>query len=104
MQANKLCPSPNLEAADLNGKNIVVTIKDVGFKVVGEAKVEKGAVYFNEFDRPMIMNRTNIKRIIALHGNDTDAWKGKKLEIKPSETEFQGKTVPCLRVVEKMPA
>jgi hypothetical protein len=104
MQANKLCPAPNLEAADLCGEPKIVTIKDVGFKVVGEAKVEKGAVYFKEFDRPLIVNRTNIKRIIALHGTDTDLWKEKRVELYPSEADFAGKTVPCIRVRERMPA
>jgi hypothetical protein len=98
MQATKLCPSPHLEAADLCGKDNVVTIKTVGFSLVGEAKVNKGVVYYDEFDRGMVLNRTNLKRVIALHGAETDKWIGKKITLYPSETDFQGKTVPCIRV------
>jgi hypothetical protein len=101
MQANQLCPSPHLEAADLCGKEKVVTMKSVGFKVVGEAKVSKGVIEFEEFDRGMVLNRTNLKRVIELHGTETDDWTGKKITLYPSETDFQGKTVPCLRVRAK---
>jgi hypothetical protein len=103
MEATKLCPAPNIEASELGGKDNVVTIKDVGFKLVGEEKKEKGVVHLVEFDRPFVLNRTNIKLIIAMHGNDTDAWKGKKITLYPSETDFAGKTVPCIRVREKRP-
>ncbi len=103
MQATKLCPPPHLEAADLNGAVVTVTIKGVGFSLVGEQRVEKGVIHFNEYDRGMVMNRTNIKRLIVLHGNETDAWVGKKIMLYPSETDFGGKTVPCIRVKEQLP-
>lgn len=103
MQASKLCPSPHLEAADLAGKDTVVTIKSVGFSLVGQDKVNKGTVCFEEFDRAMVINRTNLKRVIGLYGSETDSWVGKKITLYPSETDFQGKTVPCLRVREKQP-
>lgn len=100
MKANELCPSPHLEAADFNG-DTVVTIKAVDFKEVGDEKVTKGVVYFDELPRGLVLNRTNVKRIIALHGNETDDWKGKKITLYPSETDFGGKTVDCIRVREK---
>lgn len=103
MQATNLCPSPHLEAADLCGKDNVVTIEKVGFSLVGQEKVNKGVVKFVEFDRSMVINRTNLKRVIAMHGTDTDEWIGKKVTLYPSETDFQGKTVPCIRVREKAP-
>lgn len=101
MQANKLCPAPHLEAADLNGQEVEVTIAKVGFAQVGAEQVEKGVIYFAEFDRGFVVNRTNIKRIIAWHGNETDAWIGKKLMLYESEAEFNGQTVPCIRVRQK---
>lgn len=100
MKASELCPSPNMEAAELSG-DTVVTIKSVGFKQVGEDKITKGYVQFEEFDRPMILNRTNLKRVIAHHGNETDKWVGKQLTLYPSETDYAGKTVPCIRVRER---
>lgn len=103
MDATKLCPSPHIEAAELNGADKVVTIKKVGFSEVGEEKVNKGVIYYEEFDRGMVINRTNVKRIIAMLGNETDEWVGKKIALYPSETDWQGRTVPCIRVREKLP-
>jgi len=100
MEATRLCPPPHIEAAELTG-DTVVTIKAVRFADVGEAKVTKGVVDFEEFPRGMVLNRTNLKRIISHHGNDTEGWIGKKITLYPSETDFAGKTVPCIRVREK---
>ena len=100
MDATKLCPAPHIEAAELAG-DTEVTITDVSISIVGSEQVEKGVIHFKEFDRGMVLNRTNLKRIIAWHGNETDKWKGKTLTLYPSETDFGGKTVPCIRVREK---
>lgn len=100
MEASKLCPAPHIEASELSG-DTVVTIKGVRFADVGEEKVNRGVVDFAEFDRGMVLNRTNLKRIISHHGNDTEKWIGKKVTIYPSETDYAGRTVPCIRVREK---
>lgn len=103
MKANELCPAPHLEAADLDGTDMVVTIKGIGFGEVGEDKAKKGLVMLEEFPRSWVLNRTNLKRLIAMYGNETDAWIGKKVTLYPSETDFAGKTVPCIRVREMPP-
>lgn len=99
MDATKLCPAPHIEAAELTG-DTPVTIERVAFADVGEEKVNKGVLFFREFDRGMVLNRTNLKRIIAQHGNETDEWVGKSVVLYPSETDFAGRTVPCIRVRE----
>jgi hypothetical protein len=101
MNATELCPPPHMEAGDLHGKDATYTIKGVSFSEVGEERETKGVVMLNEFPRALVLNRTNLKRIIAHHGLDTDDWVGKQITIYPSETDFRGKTVPCLRVREK---
>ncbi len=100
MKANELCPPPHLECADLNGGDMEVTVKSVGFDEVGEARERKGIVYFEEVSRGLVLNRTNLKRIVKSLGDDTDAWPGKKITLYPSETDFGGRTVPCIRVRE----
>jgi hypothetical protein len=100
MRATELCPPPHLEAADFEG-DTVVTIKRVDFAEVGDEKVTKGVVYFDEHKRGLVLNRTNLKRIVGLHGSETDDWVGKKITLYPSETDFGGKTVDCIRVREK---
>jgi hypothetical protein len=58
-------------------------------------------VLFEELPRGLVLNRTNLKRIVAHHGNDADTWPGKQITLYPSETDFAGRTVPCIRVREK---
>lgn len=100
MKANEVCPSPHLEAADFPA-DTEVTIKAVNFAEVGAEKVKKGVLYFEELPRGMVVNRTNLKRIIAWHGNETDDWVGKKITLYASETEYNGDTVDCIRVRQK---
>jgi len=97
MRANDLCPPPHLEAADLDG-DTEVTVKSVGHAEVGEEKAKKGIILFKEFPRSMVVNRTNLRRIATQHGEETDKWVGKTVTLFPSETDFAGRTVPCIRV------
>lgn len=101
MRATKLCPSPHIEAAELDG-DTPVTIRKVDFAEVGEEKTTKGVIFFDEFDdRSMVINRTNLKRIVEHLGNETDNWSGRQITLYSSETDFGGRTVPCIRVREK---
>lgn len=101
VNAIDLCPPKHLDAADLKGADCLVTIESAHYTEVGEKHETKGAIKFKEFPRSMVINRTNIKRLIAHLGNDVAAWYGKQITIYPSETDFGGKTVPCIRVREK---
>lgn len=103
MKANELCPAPHLEAADLNGQDVVVTIAKVAREKVGNEQVDKGVVFFTEFPRGLVLNRTNVKRIIAMYGNETDVWVGKPVTLYPSEADYAGTVRPCIRVREKAP-
>jgi hypothetical protein len=100
MRANELCPPPHLTASDLTG-DTPVTIKGVSIAEIGEDKEKRGVVHFEEFPRGLVLNRTNLKRIIGLHGGETDEWVGKKITLYPSETDFGGRSVECIRVREK---
>lgn len=103
MHVNDLCPPQHLEAADLCGKDVIVTIKSFSHHEVGAKKEVKGVVFFEEFKRSMVLNRTNAGRIAKLYGVDTDKWIGKKITLYESEASLAGNTVPCIRVREKAP-
>ncbi len=100
MRSSELCPSPHLEAADFDG-DTVVTIDRVDFHEVGEEKVTKGVIYFREYKRALVVNKTNRLRIEGHHGLETDDWIGKQVTLYPSETDYGGQTVPCIRVRAK---
>jgi hypothetical protein len=101
LKANELCPSPNLQALDVGtelGDSVNVTIKSFDKAEVGKEKQVKARMYFDEFDRPMVINRTNVKTLIDLFGNDTDEWIGERCNMYVSETSFQGDVVRCIRL------
>lgn len=101
MKANELCPSPNLQALDIGtelGDSINVTIKGFDKSEVGKEKQIRSRLFVEEFDRPMVINRTNVKALIDLYGNDTADWIGEQFNLYVSETSYNGDTVRCLRV------
>jgi hypothetical protein len=107
MRVTDLCPSPHLEALDLGdeiGAAVVVTVTRVEKKEVGSEKVVKGVVYFTEYERGLVLNKTNSRTIASIYGSDTDDWIGQKITIYRSETSFQNKVVPCIRVRDAKPA
>lgn len=96
-----LYKSPHLTAADLTG-DTEVTIKSFELdKEVGAEKALKGVIYFDEFARGLVMNKTNTERVRNLHGKIVNEWVGKKITLYESEAMMAGKTVPCIRVREK---
>ena len=101
MKANELCPSPNLQALDIGtdlGDSVNVTIKGFDKSEVGKEKQVRSRLFVEEFDRPLVINRTNVKALIDLYGNDTSDWIGEQFNLYVSETSFNGDTVRCLRV------
>jgi len=101
LKANELCPSPNLQALDIGtdlGDSVNVTIKGFDKCEVGKEKQIRSRLFVEEFDRPLVINRTNVKALIDLYGNDTSDWIGERFNLYVSETSFQGDTVRCLRV------
>ena len=101
MKANELCPSPNLQALDIGtelGDSVNVTIKGFDSAEVGKEKQIRSRLFVEEFSRPLVINRTNVKALIDLYGNDTSDWIGEQFNLYVSETSFQGDTVRCLRV------
>lgn len=101
MRVTDLCPSPHLEALDVGdelGDAKTVTMKSVEIKTVGADQVRKGVLYLEEFDRGLVLNKTNSRAIADLFGADTTEWIGKKLDLYRSETSLDGKIVPCIRV------
>ena len=45
-----------------------------------------------------MLNKTNANTIADIFGEETDNWYGHPIEVYPSETDYQGKRVACIRV------
>ncbi len=82
---------------------IMVTIK--GYKQMNVAMEsvapeEKYVLYFNELEKPLVLNRTNGELISDITGsNDFDNWIGKKVVLWNDRTvSFAGKITGGIRV------
>lgn len=98
-----------LEAGDLDGKEITVTIKtvrepggqDKGQN--GEPLKDKAIVIFEKAKKEWILNKTNARTIRSLYGDKYEGWKGKKVILFPTSCRAFGETVACIRVRCKDP-
>lgn len=100
-RTSEMVQSKYLKTADVPDP-VIVTITKVG--KVNLAKEEappeyKWAIRFKEFDKPMVLNSTNIKICEKLLGSDnTDDWVGKEIVLYTDDNvSFQGELVGGLR-------
>jgi hypothetical protein len=97
MNITSAFPSTFLKAADLQGKRVTVSIDKVVMEDIGGE--HKPVVKFQGKDRGIVLNKTNAQMIAEIAGTDeTDDWKGVKVVLYPTKTDFQGKRVDCIRV------
>lgn len=100
-------PSKYLAARDLGDEGEVVTIEDVSIEAMKDQQTgqmqNKVILTFKEYDKGLILNKTNASTIATLLGDDTDDWEGQKITIFPTQTDMQGKQVDCIRVRNRKP-
>ena len=93
--------------AHLDG-DTTLTINEVTVEEMRDGS-EKMCLHWRNLDGhqdylPFLLNKTNIKRIAKMYGDDTDEWIGKEITIyNDPDVEFMGEVVGGLRVrvVEK---
>ena len=96
MKISNAFPSEYLRASDLNGKSVRVVMERIEMREVGDG--HKPVLFFQGKDKGMVCNKTNANNIAAAYGDDTDDWAGQSIEIFEAMVDFQGKTVPAIRV------
>lgn len=108
MKLNELLSSKYIKQGDIDGDTLV-TIREVkkqNVAATGEPPEYKGVIYFDEFEKGMVLNATNTKRLGKYFGDDTDLWRGEKvvLFVDP-DVEYGGEVKGGLRVKQhKNPA
>lgn len=96
---NESFPSNYLKASDLKGHAVVVTLDRVEFEAVGRQREMKAVVYFVGKEKGMVLNKTNANKITEIAGSAmTEEWHGTAVVLYPTETEFAGESVECIRV------
>ena len=88
----KYVKSPFLKGEDLEeGERLVVTIKsaeEVNFPSGDTVPV----LEFMELDQKLTLNKTRVKKLVELLGDDTDAWIDRKIALYPIDVSYNGKT------------
>lgn len=103
MKSFELCPGKHLESVELGGKDFVATVREVlTNQEVGKDKVKKGVIYFKEFERGVVVNKTIRMTMELLHGDEVSEWVGRKVILYPTETEFEGSMKPVVRIRRKL--
>ena len=89
------------------GKDMVLTIKHVRKEMVtgADGKKEECIVcYWQEEQKPMILNVTNCKTISKMLKTPyVEKWAGHRIQIYATTTKFGGDTVECLRIRKDPP-
>lgn len=96
MNINDQFPSKFLKAGDLNGSQIVVTIKDCIVEAIGEDR--RPVLYFAGKEKGVVLNKTNATNVSEAYGPDTDEWTGKKVVLYTAYVDFQGRSVESIRI------
>ena len=100
MKTSDLFPSKFAKASDFEGGPKTMTIRELVIEEIGQGKSAepKGVLYFSDFEKGLVLNVTNCRTIEDAYGTESDNWSGKSVELFGTETDFQGKRVPCVRV------
>src|SRR5262249_3559814 len=98
MKLSSVFTSKWLKAADLNGQARLVTIESVKLETIEQGKPAKLVVMFCGLTQGLGLNKTNANTVSSFFGDDTDDWVGKKIVLYPTQVDFQGRLIDCIRV------
>src|SRR5882757_4731357 len=99
---DEVFPSRYLKAADLGGKPITVTIESATLETLKSLEgtdQTKTVLTFKGAKKALPLNATNWDAVAAATGeDDSDEWPGHAVELYPTTTQMQGKTMACIRI------
>ena len=93
---NSAFPSKWLKSDDIQ-QPTPVTFRNVTMEEVGDGE-HKPVAWFNEFDKAMVLNKTNANNTSALYGPDSDGWIGRQMLLTTAMVDFQGRSTRALRL------
>ena len=96
MDMRKAFPSEYLKVADLDGRELKLTITNV--KMADLNGEMKPVVYFKEKKEGLVLNRTNNKSIQKALGWDSKKWVGCSIILFPTDVPFKGDVVEAIRI------
>ena len=80
-------------------EGLTLTIADVTEEEMRNGQLKLAIAWKESGRKSFLLNKTNTKRLVKLHGTDTDDWLGKQITIWfDPEVEFMGDVVGGIRV------
>ena len=111
MLVSSMFPSTYLKATDLvesDHPEPVLQIKDCAMEEMpafeGKEPETRPVIGFTNSDKRMVLNQTNASMIAFLHGEETDAWQGKLIQLHTQPVAFKGVVNPAIRVKDTVPS
>ena len=102
--ANDFLGGNYLKKEDLDGP-MVVTINDVWQETLRGERLPKLVAQFVQFDKPLILNKTNIRVLARVFGTgNTAQWRGEVELYVEQNVEYSGRVVGGIRVRPLPPA
>ena len=96
MKINEAFPSNYLKAADLQDREVTVTMADVKMEKLGDDN--RPVLYFKGKEKGLVLNKTNANNIASRYGDDTEEWFGQQITLYPAMVDFQGRSTEAIRV------
>jgi hypothetical protein len=90
-------PSKYLKGTELE-HHPTVTIVKVIKEPVGPEQEMKPILYVEEYERGIVLNKTNGTNIGRMYGTETDDWPGKTVILGTEMVTFNGSTNPSIRI------
>lgn len=94
---NDVFPSRYVQASDLQGRDHDLTIERFEMEQMADGETCP-VIYFKGHGKGLVLNKTNGRTIAGLYGPNTDHWLGRPITLFPTQTDFQGRQVACIRV------
>ena len=97
MKASQMFPKLYIAAEDLGDKAYNATIAGFGPVAVFDDG-ERPVLMFKEFKKGLVLKPSIVSVLIWLHGDETDDWAGKQIQLYNELVTFKGKTAPAVRI------
>lgn len=97
MKSSDAFPSKYISASDLQGNEVTVKITHIAPEEIGGK--QKFICFFAGKKKGLVLNKTNWNTIARISGqDDTDDWTGVEVCLYEAMVDFQGDSVPAVRV------
>ena len=96
MKQNDAFPSNYLKATDFTDGPALLVMDRTEIETIGDDR--KMIIYFQGKEKGLVCNKTNANTIADLYGDDTESWRGREIVLFEAYVDFQGKSVPAVRV------